>query len=91
MATAKAAGVPEEVVAPIEEDTNRMVRIFVPRNRDDEEDLVVWVNHRRWLVKRGDRRGVLVPECVARAIEDAERMEDYIYDYNEKHADKNGK
>ena len=55
------------------------VKIRIPRDRNDDEDKVVWVNDRRFLIKRGEP--VSVPESVAAILEQEEKMLDYIYEY----------
>ena len=57
-----------------EKNTNKekMVTIRIPRTKANQEDVVVWVNMRSWLIKRGIE--VEVPECVAEVLRDQERM-----------------
>lgn len=55
------------------------VKIRIPRERDNDEDKVVWVNDRRFLIKRGVP--VDVPESVAEILAQEEKMLDYIYEY----------
>ena len=55
------------------------VKIRIPRERDNDEDKVVWVNDRRFLIKRGVP--VDVPESVAEILAQEEKMLDYIYVY----------
>ena len=74
---------PEEVK---EEDffpkAEKYVTIRIPRDRDDREDKVVWVNERRFIIQRGIP--VDVPESVAAILEQEEKMLEYIYDYEQK-------
>lgn len=75
----------EAAVAPVvaaDEGLTKKVKIKLPRLRDDAEDKVVWVNERRFLIKRGVE--VEVPVAVADIIEHEEQMLDYIYDYESK-------
>ena len=44
----------------------KMVTIFLPKTKPDEDDERVWVNNRSWQIKRGVT--VEVPECVAEVI-----------------------
>ena len=60
----------------------QMVTIRIPRDTEDKEDKVVWVNERRFLIKRGVP--VTVPESVALILEQEEKMLQYIYEYEQK-------
>lgn len=60
----------------------KMVKIKLPRDRKDQEDMFVSVNERTWLIKRGVE--VEVPECVAEVIRNSELMQDEAYAYEEK-------
>lgn len=60
----------------------KMVKIKIPRNRKDEEDVFVSVNERTWLIKRGEY--VEVPECVKEVIDQQERSLDEAYDFDSK-------
>jgi hypothetical protein len=62
--------------------SEEMVTIRIPRDREDQEDKVVWVNARRFLIKRGVP--VKVPESVADVLHKEEMMLEYIYDYEQK-------
>lgn len=62
--------------------TMRTVTIRIPRDRDDPEDKVVWVNERRFLIKKGVP--VEVPEEVADILKHEEEALQYIYDYEER-------
>ena len=64
----------------IEDDT---VTIRLPRERDNAEDMVVWVNDRRFLIKRGV--SVDVPRCVAEVLEHQEEMMEQRYEYESAH------
>lgn len=79
--TPKAAEPIEEpqVITPRGE---QYVTIRIPRDRDDKEDKVVWVNERRFIIKRGVP--VDVPESVALILEQEEKMLEYIYEYEQK-------
>jgi hypothetical protein len=55
-----------------EKNTEKMVKIRIPRTKADQEDVFVSVNMRTWLVKRGVE--VEVPECVAEVIRHQEEM-----------------
>ena len=72
----------EEVNEPevIEDDT---VTIRLPRERDNAEDMVVWVNDRRFLIKRGV--SVDVPKCVAEVLQHQEEMLEQRYEYESAH------
>ena len=60
----------------------KMVKIKLPRERGNDEDKVVWVNDRRFLIKRGVE--VEVPESVALILDEEEKMLDEIYEYESK-------
>lgn len=60
----------------------KMVKIKIPRNRKDEEDVFVSVNERTWLIKRGEY--VEVPECVKEILDLQERSLDAAYDFDSK-------
>lgn len=72
----------EEVTEPeaIVDDT---VTIRLPRERDNAEDKVVWVNDRRFLIKRGV--SVDVPKCVAEVLQHQEEMLEQRYEYETAH------
>ena len=72
----------EEAMEPevIEDDT---VTIRLPRERDNAEDVVVWVNDRRFLIKRGV--SVDVPKCVAEVLEHREKMLEQRYEFESAH------
>jgi hypothetical protein len=75
---------PEEVKdnVPFIPAAEKYVTIRVPRDRDDREDKVVWVNERRFIIQRGVP--VEVPESVAAILEHEEKMLEYIYEYESK-------
>lgn len=57
--------------------TEKMVKIRLPKTRADEDDERVWVNHRSWQIKRGVE--VEVPECVAEVLRNKEKaLEDIM-------------
>ena len=60
----------------------KIVRIRLPIERDNKEDKVVWVNDRRFLIKRGVP--VDVPESVAEILENEEKMLSVRYEYERK-------
>lgn len=59
----------------------KMVKVRLPRYRDDEAnaDVVVYVNERSWLIKRGEE--VEVPECVAEVLKNQEIALDRAFSY----------
>ena len=59
------------------------VTIRLPRERDNAEDKVVWVNDRRFLIKRGV--SVDVPRCVAEVLQHQEEMLEQRYEYESAH------
>lgn len=62
----------------------KKVLIRLPLDRQNKEDAVVWVNERRFLVKRGVP--VEVPESVAEVLKDQEEMEKIRFQYEDDHA-----
>lgn len=58
------------------------VTIRIPRESPDQEDVVVWVNDKRYLIKRGV--AVTVPSEVAFVLEKQEDMMETIYRYQDK-------
>lgn len=64
----------------------KMVKIRIPRTKADQEDVVVRVNKRSWLIKRGVE--VEVPECVAEVLRLQEEMLEKIMCFEDKHASK---
>ena len=50
----------------------KTVKIKLPRERRDQEDVFVGVNERSWLIKRGVE--VEVPACVAEVLMNRENM-----------------
>ncbi len=57
----------------------RLVRIRLPKERRDQEDVFVGVNERTWLIRRGVE--VEVPECVAEVLENREMMLETIMEF----------
>lgn len=61
------------------------VKIKLPRERREQEDVFVGVNERTWLIKRGVE--VEVPACVAEVLMNREQMLESIMAFqNEKSA-----
>lgn len=75
--------VPEKKEKPTERPTEKMVKIRLPRERDDKSPVTVWVNERSWVIQRGEE--VKVPECVAEVLRNKELMLEYGIDYDEEH------
>lgn len=57
----------------------KTVTIRIPIERDNKEDKVVWVNGRRFLIKRGIY--VDVPAAVAEILDHEEEMLQQRYEY----------
>lgn len=57
----------------------KLVRIRLPKERHDQEDVFVGVNERTWLIRRGIE--VEVPECVAEVLENREMMLETIMEF----------
>lgn len=49
----------------------KLVRIRLPLTRENKDDVFVRVNHRTWLIKRGEY--VDVPECVVEVLDNSEK------------------
>ena len=54
------------------ENGEKTVKIKLPKERRDQEDVFVGVNERTWLIKRGVE--VEVPQCVAEVLFNREHM-----------------
>ena len=63
-----------------EKTAEKMVKIRLPRNRKEEDDMFVSVNERTWIIKRGVE--VEVPECVAEVIRNSELMQEEAYEFD---------
>ncbi len=61
----------------------KMVRVKIPRTKKDQEDVFVSVNHRTFIVKRGEY--VDVPDFVAEVLEHQEEMLEKIMLFEEAH------
>ena len=68
---ANAAKEPEVPAGP------KMVKVYIPRTKKDEEDVFVSVNMRNYIVKRGVR-DVEVPDFVAEVLRHQEEMMEEI-------------
>lgn len=64
--------------------TEKTVKIKLPRERGDQEDVFVGVNERSWLIKRGVE--VEVPECVAEVLVNREKMLESIMAFQNENA-----
>lgn len=62
----------------------KMVTIFLPQTKPNEDDERVWVNNRSWQIKRGVQ--VEVPECVAEVIRHKEESLQRIMQFKEANA-----
>lgn len=54
--------------------SEKTVKLKLPKTRELQEDVFVSVNNRNWLIKRGVY--VDVPACVAEVLQHAEEMEE---------------
>ena len=59
----------------------KLVKIRIPRARDNQDDVFVGVNGRTWLIKRGVE--VEVPECVAEVIRNSEEAAEASYAFSD--------
>jgi hypothetical protein len=64
--------------------SGEMITIRLPRQSKDEEDVSVWVNERRFLIKRGV--SVDVPVEVWKILQQSEKMQEVIYEYENANA-----
>lgn len=64
---------------PVSDSMDKKVKIYLPREKRDQEDAVVWVNERRYLIKRGVQ--VEVPEAVALILQDQEAALQHAIDF----------
>jgi hypothetical protein len=60
----------------------KMVKIRIPKTKNDQEDVFVSVNFRTWQIKRGVE--VDVPACVAEVLRHQEEMLEEIMAFEEK-------
>lgn len=65
------------------EQKEKMVKIRIPRERANQEDVFVAVNNRTFLIKRGEN--VEVPECVAEVLQHQEEMLEKIMLFEQEH------
>ena len=64
----------------------KTVRIRLPKERREQEDVFVGINERSWLIKRGVE--VEVPECVAEVLENRELMLEKIMAFEDANVSK---
>ena len=62
----------------------KTVKIKLPRERREQEDVFVGVNERTWLIKRGVE--VEVPQCVAEVLMNREQMLESIMAFQNENA-----
>lgn len=75
--SAPAAVEPEAIDAKVEE----LIKIRLPRSREEDDDVYVSVNDRSWLIKRGVT--VEVPACVAEVLRHQEDALEKAYEFAE--------
>ena len=81
MANTKATK-PEEVKnTKPEEVKEKLVKIRIPKTKENQDDVYVSVNDRNWQIKRGVE--VEVPECVAEVLLHQQEMEEIALAYEE--------
>ena len=66
------------------EKKEKTVKIRLPKERRDQEDVFVGINERTWLIKRGVEAEV--PECVAEVLENREIMLEKIMAFEDANA-----
>ena len=59
----------------------KLVKIRLPKTKENQADAYVSVNGRRWQIQRGVE--VEVPECVAEVLLHSQEMEEYALAYRE--------
>ena len=64
--------------------SGKKVTIRLPRTSKDEEDEIVWVNEKRFIIKKGIN--VDVPVEVAEILSQRDNMLEVIYEYESKKA-----
>lgn len=67
-----------------ETNKEKMVKVRIPKERANQEDVDVWVNERSWRIKRGVE--VEVPECVAEVLRHQEEMREAIMEFQAENA-----
>lgn len=55
----------------------KLVKIRLPRTKDEQGDVFVSVNDRNWLIKRGVE--VEIPECAAEVLRHSEEMREQAF------------
>ena len=83
MATKKETTVKEPEIVE-EPSAEEYVTVRIPLDRNEGGDKVVWVNDRRFIIKRGV--AVDVPLCVAEQLEHEERMFNARIEYEQNRA-----
>lgn len=73
----------ENAVKEVKEAAEKMVKIRIPREKANQEDVFVSVNMKTWLIKRGVE--VEVPECVAEVLRHQEEMLEQIMIFEADH------
>ena len=73
-----------EKKTPVTLEAEKLVKLRIPRERSDQEDVFVRVNQRTWQIQRGVE--VEVPSCVAEVLRHREEMLDVIWEFEEKNA-----
>jgi len=73
-----------EKKTPVSPEGEKLVRLRIPRERSDQEDVFVRVNQRTWQIQRGVE--VEVPDCVAEVLRHREEMLDVIWEFEAKNA-----
>jgi len=61
---------------------NETVTVMLPVDRETQEDKVVWINSKRYIIKRGEP--VAVPKDVAEVLAHEDRMIMMQYEYDQK-------
>ena len=60
----------------VKETKEKMIKIRLPRTRDDEGDEFISVNNRRWQIQRGVE--IELPECAVEVLRHREEMMESI-------------
>ena len=71
----------ETATKEIKETKEKLVKVRIPKTKDNQGDVFVSVNDRTWLIQRG--KEVDVPECVAEVLLHQQRMEEEALAFEE--------
>lgn len=70
----------------VKETTEKMIKLRIPRTRENAEDVFISVNNRTWQVQRGVE--VELPECAVEVLRHEEEMIENIVLFENKNQSK---